>query len=350
MEKQIYEILYIKVVQKHDIIEENSGDDTIMPSLILEGGTFRPIFSAGVMDALLDEDLMFPYVIGVSAGICDGFSYISKQRERNLQILLNHRNDSRYVGKKNLLKEHSLFGLDFVYNVIPNKLYPFDWETFHQYDGKILVGVTNAQTGHIEYKDGKKLDKKCTMLRATCALPLVFPSIDLDGAPYYDGGIADPIPIRKAIKDGNDKHLIILTRPEGYKKELSRSHKVTARILKKKYPKLPELLLNRHTRYNHTVAFCEQLERDGKAIVLRPEYPIDSMESDIDVLKSTYDMGTTWQRIESETSKVYGVNASEKDDNKHGKGGADHGKNSGFRETIRGRTGNESDQESDRCM
>ena len=154
-----------------------------MASLILEGGTFRPIFSAGVMDALLDNDIMFPYVIGVSAGICDGFSYVSRQRERNLQILMNHRNDPRYIGRQNLIKEKSLFGLNFVYNVIPNKLYPFDWDTFYKYDGKILVGVTNALTGEIEYKDGKDLDEECMMLRATCALPLVFPAINLDGIP-----------------------------------------------------------------------------------------------------------------------------------------------------------------------
>lgn len=262
-----------------------------MPGIILEGGTFRPIFSAGVMDALLDEDIMFPYMIGVSAGICDGFSYISKQKERNLRILMNHRNDKRYMGAGNLLKERSLFGLDFVYDTIPNKLYPFDWKTFNEYKGTIKVGVTNAWTGKAEYKDGMKLDKKCTMLRATCAIPFAFPAIYVDGKPYYDGGVADPIPIRKSMEDGNEKNLIVLTRPEGYRKELSKSNKIAAKLLKKKYPHLPELLLNRHTRYNKTVRYCEQLEKEGKAVILRPEYPIDSLEKDIDVLKQTYDMG-----------------------------------------------------------
>ena len=92
-----------------------------------------------------------PYMIGVSAGICDGFSYISKQRERNLKILMNHRNDKRYMGAGNLLKERSLFGLDFVYDTIPNKLYPFDWKTFNEYKGTIKVGVTNAWTGTVSY-------------------------------------------------------------------------------------------------------------------------------------------------------------------------------------------------------
>ena len=262
-----------------------------MPGIILEGGTFRPIFSAGVMDALLDEDIMFPYMIGVSAGICDGFSYISKQKERNLKILMNHRNDKRYLGAGNLLKDKSLFGLDFVYDTIPNKLYPFDWKTFYEYEGRIRVGVTNAWTGKVEYKDGMKLDKKCMMLRATCAIPLVFPAIYVDGKPYYDGGLADPIPIRKSIKDGNEKNLIVLTRPKGYRKELSRSHKITAKLLKRKYSHLPELLMKRHIEYNKTVRYCEKLEQEGKAVILSPEYPIESLEKDIDVLKQTYDMG-----------------------------------------------------------
>ena len=144
------------------------------------------------------------------------------------------------------------------------------------------MGVTNALTGEIEYKDGKDLDEECMMLRATCALPLIFPAINLDGVPYFDGGIADPIPVRKAIRDGNDKHLIVLTRPKGYKKELSKSHKVTSRLLKRKYPKLPDLLLNRHVEYNRTVRYCERLEREGKAVILRPDHPIDSFEKDID--------------------------------------------------------------------
>ena len=136
-----------------------------------------------------------------------------------------------------------------------------------------------------------KLDKMCMMLRATCAIPLVFPAIYVDGKPYYDGGLADPIPIRKSIKDGNEKNLIVLTRPEGYRKELSRSHKITAKLLKRKYPHLPELLMKRHIEYNKTVRYCEKLEQEGKAVILRPEYPIESLEKDIDVLKQTYDMG-----------------------------------------------------------
>ena len=141
-----------------------------MPALVLEGGTFRPIFSCGVMDALLDHDLLFDYVIGVSAGITYAVSYLSRQRGRNLEVLRRYRNDKRYLGARNLLRDHSVFGVDFVFSTIPNELIPFDWEAFHTYRGRALVGVTNARTGQAEYLDGMRLDRPSTMLRATLSL------------------------------------------------------------------------------------------------------------------------------------------------------------------------------------
>ena len=264
-----------------------------MPGLVLEGGTFRPIFSAGIMDAMVKHNVMFPYCIGVSAGITDGFSYASKQIGRNLEILKQYRNDKRYLGAGNMLKSRSLFGIEFVFEEIPNTLLPFDWETFAAYEGRFLVGVTNARTGKTEYLDGKKLDKKNSMVKATCAIPLMFPPVLIEGQEYYDGGICDPIPVRKALADGNDKLLIVLTRPKGYEKTLGSSSKIAARLLKRKYPNLVEPLLTRHAIYNETVRFCDELERQGKAIVLRPaeEGIIDSMEKDVDKIVASYQYG-----------------------------------------------------------
>lgn len=262
-----------------------------MPSLILEGGTFRPIFTAGVLDALLDNDINFPYCIGVSAGITNGVSYISKQKGRNLEVITKYRNDKRYFGYGNFLKCKSIFGLDFVFDAIPNTLVPFDMTTYQQFDGKVLIGVTNAKTGNTEYLDGKNLDDKATMLRATCALPIFFPVIKINGNEYYDGGICDPIPIRKAISDGNEKHLIILTQPKGYIKEASKKNIYVSKMLSRKYPKLKEPLLTRHNQYNETLEFCHKLEKEGKAIIIRPDYALDSFEKNVDVLKSTYDHG-----------------------------------------------------------
>lgn len=264
-----------------------------MSALILEGGTFRPIFSSGVMDALLDFGIEFPYVIGVSAGITDGFSYVSKQPKRNYDILMNHRHDKRYVGMRNYLSDRSLFGLKFAYETIPNELYPFDWETFLKNPAEIKVGVTNVQTGQCEYLNGKELDKHCTMLKATCAIPFAFPVIPLDGKEYYDGGICDPIPVRQAQKDGHDKMLIVLTRPQGYQKRLSKANVLASRRLKKKYPQLVEPLLTRHELYNETLAYCEDLQKAGKAVILRPseEIQIDSFEKDLQKIDAIYHYG-----------------------------------------------------------
>lgn len=262
-----------------------------MPSLILEGGTLRPIFSSGVMDALLDHDIMFPYVIGVSAGISNGISYVSKQKQRNLQIMKHFRNDPRYIGYRNFLRNRSLFGLDFIFDEIPNQHIPFDTDTFHRYTGQVLVGVTNAHTGLTEYMDGQKADRAWTMMRATCAIPVYFPAIEINGSHYYDGGITDPIPIRKAIADGHEKHLIVLTQPKGYIKPASKANKAVAQLLKRKYPMLVEPLLTRHLKYNETVAFCEQLEREGKAVLIRPEYKLNSFEKDYAKLEASCNHG-----------------------------------------------------------
>jgi len=262
-----------------------------MPSLVLEGGTLRPIFSSGVMDALLDHDLMFPYCIGVSAGISNGVSYISKQKQRNLQILEQFRNDPRYMGFGNFLRSRSLFGLDFVFGEIPKRLIPMDMDTYRSYMGQVLVGVTNAHTGLTEYMNGMEADQDWTMLRATCAIPLFFPAIELNGSKYYDGGISDPIPIRKAIEDGNEKHLIVLTQPKGYVKEFSKQNAFAAKLLRRKYPMLEELLLTRHNKYNETVAYCEQLEHEGKAVIIRPDYKLESFEKDVSKLRDNCNHG-----------------------------------------------------------
>ena len=264
-----------------------------MPGLILEGGTFRPVYSCGVLDALLDHDLMFDYVIGVSAGITYAYSYLSRQRGRNLEVFTKYRNDKRYLSLRNYPKCHSMFGLDFVFDEIPNKLLPFDWDTFNAYKGRILVGVTNAQTGKAEYLDGMQLDLPCTMLRATCAIPFYFPAIEMGGVPYYDGGLADSIPIVKALHDGSEKNLIVLTRPEGYRKTTTGSTRAAAHALHRKYPQLSETMLSRAKRYNDTVCFCEQLvkKQPEDTVLLRPDYPLNSFEKDVSMLRRNYEHG-----------------------------------------------------------
>ncbi|MFP3919583.1 patatin family protein [Lysinibacillus telephonicus] len=260
-------------------------------SLILEGGTFRTVYTAGILDAMLDHEIMLPYIIGISAGAINACSYISKQKERTLRVFVDYRHDKRYMGIRNFLKEKSIFGLNFAYDVIPNQLELFDWDTYQKYEGTILVGVTNALTGEVEYMNALEMDHECTLLRATCAIPILFPEIKINNIPYFDGGLADPIPIKKAIEDGYQKHVIILTRPNGYRKELDRQSKWAMRLLKKKYPKLADLIEDRIDKYNETLDYCEQLEKEGKAFIFRPEYAMNSLEKDVDIMKENYNMG-----------------------------------------------------------
>lgn len=262
-----------------------------MPGLVLEGGTFRPLFSCGVLDALLQHSIKFPYCIGVSAGISDSISYFAGQQGREIEIIRKYRNDKRYLGINNLKKDKSLFGLDFIFGEIPEKLVPLDKEAFMKYNGSIHVGVTNARTGEAEYMDCRNMDEKYTMLRATCALPMFFPPIEIDGEKYYDGGISDPIPVKKAIRDGNRKNLIILTRPKEYVKTLKKSNIILARRMEKEFPQMAELLVNRHIHYNKTVRYCEHLETEGRAVIIRPEHPLDSFQKDIKKLIEAHDEG-----------------------------------------------------------
>ncbi len=262
-----------------------------MTGLVLEGGTFRGIFSAGFMDALIEEKIEFPYIIGVSAGISNAASYVSKQFGRNIEILKKYRNDKRYMGAGNYFRCKSLFGLDFVYGEIPNSLVPFDYEEYHRYSGKFVVGVTNADTGRLECLDGLKDTDKWQYLRASCAIPGYFPPIIIDGKPYFDGGLASPVCVKQALKDGCTKTVIILTQPEGFVKKCGKGNVVMSQLIKKKYPAMEMALLARHKLYNSQIKFCEKLERRGKALIFRPAQMLDSFQSDTEKLEEYWKMG-----------------------------------------------------------
>lgn len=263
-----------------------------MPGVLFEGGSFRAIFSCGVMDALLEENVMFPYCIGVSAGAADSASYISRQRERNLNMLMQYRNDKRYMGWRNFLKkERSLFGVDFVFREMPNKLFPFDMETFQSYSGKFVIVTTDVETGKPRYFQKEDVDNRFDVFCATCALPLYFQAVRIGDKMYYDGGVSDPVPIGKLRADGHEKALIVLTRPEGYRKECGKSDRIASRMIRRRYPVVAQNLLHRYQVYNDSVEMCEKMQRDGKAVLIRPKEPIDSFEKDVDVLRYFYNMG-----------------------------------------------------------
>lgn len=264
-----------------------------MTGLVLEGGAFRGLFTAGVLDALLEIGADFKYVVGVSAGATNAYSYISKQKGRNLEIMERFLDHKRYVGYGNLIRCKSIMDLDFVFDEIPNKHCIFDYNTFYDYDGKMLVGAFNIETGEVEYFDKDSLDEKNTILRASCAIPLMFPFAKINGKLYADGGLKDSIPIKKSIEDGNKKNIIVLTRNQGYIKEQSKANKLTYKLYKNKYPKLADVLNNRYLEYNSQVQLCESLERDGSAIIIRPTVKMDvsRFERDKNKLKEIYNNG-----------------------------------------------------------
>lgn len=262
-------------------------------SLVLEGGTFRTVYTAGVLDALMEEDLYFPYIVGISAGAINAVSYVSKQKGRTIDVLTRYRNDPRYMGVRNFWKEKSLFGLDFSYNVIPNEIILFDWETYFAYDGEVEFGVTNSLTGEIEYTNAKEMDRKCQMLRATCAIPFAFPEILMNDIPYYDGGLANAIPVDRAIEKGYDKHVLILTRPDGYVKTSGKGTKLSVKLLRKKYPNLIQVLTSRAARYNERMEEIKQLEQQGNVFIFKPDHALKSFEGKVENMKAGHEMGYT---------------------------------------------------------
>ena len=241
--------------------------------LVLEGGAHRTVFSCGVMDALLDSDVHADYVIGASAGITYGISYLSRQTGRNREMLRRFVNKSQYMGIQHLLdpRNRSFYNLRYVFDTIPNKLLPFDYETFSQFEGTALAAVTNMQMGRAEYLPVPSDDKQWKVLQATCALPLLFKPIEIGGVKYADGGIADSIPYAKALSDGCEKVIIILTRERTYRKGVEKAMNIAIRNARKKYPAYAELLRTRHERYNESIEEIAKLEADGRVYVIAPE-------------------------------------------------------------------------------
>ena len=255
--------------------------------LVLEGGASRTIFTCGILDALLENDIFINYVAGASAGISYGVSYLSKQIGRNHRITAEYMNDKRYMGFRNMLKRdnRSYYGLDFVFGEIPAKLIPYDFEEYRKNGENGFGAVTNIETGKPEYLRVSADDKNWTVLRASCALPLLFQPIKINGRYYMDGGITDSIPFKYAFDSGYDKLIVVLTRPRGYVKAPEKLW-TAVKLAYPKYPNLAQALKNRHIMYNNEIAELEQLEKEGSVLILAPEkdYGISRTEHDPAVL------------------------------------------------------------------
>ena len=241
-------------------------------AIVMEGGALRTIYSAGVCDALLDAKLMPDYFVGVSAGAAYGVSYLSQQKQRNLQIVCTYANDRRYMGIGNLLnpKNRSYFGLDFSYREIPDHLIPFDYDALARYPGEAEAVVTNLDTGKADYLPiDRGHDPEC-ILQATCAMPLLFPIYHIHGQPYLDGGCADAIPYQRAFDRGGDRVVVILTRERSYVRHREKSEALIEHHYRN-YPNFVATMRCRREDYNRCRERLFQLEQQGRVLVLAPE-------------------------------------------------------------------------------
>ena len=238
--------------------------------LVLEGGALRAIFSSGVCDGLLEGGVMADYVIGVSAGIAYGVSYVSRQPRRNLEVVTRFARDRRYMGLRNLTARDNrcYFGLEFAYSTIPNQLIPFDYDTFAAFPGEVEAVVTNLNTGKADYLPVPRRDRESIVLQASCAMPLLFPIFEIGGQPYLDGGVGDAIPWRRAL-DRCDRVIVVLTRPRTYRRKPDRMMNLIRRRYRE-YPAFVEAMEGRAEAYNRDRAMLFRAERAGKLLVIAP--------------------------------------------------------------------------------
>ncbi len=273
-----------------------------------EGGAYRTIFTSGVLDVFLDQDIMADYFIGVSAGICYGISYPSRQKERNLKILQTYGTDRRYLSFWNLLnpKNKSIYGIQFAFYDVPHKHILLDYDALADFKGEIIAVVTNIETGKAEYLPVPRHKAAMDLLLATCAMPVLFPIIEYDGGRYMDGGIANPIPYERAIADGCDKNIVILTRERDYHKSSEKSLDFAARFYKK-YPHFADALKRRSELYNQSRDRLFQLEREGRLVVICPEDTagFKRTEKDQAKIRALYDQGIDVAQRELDKIKEY---------------------------------------------
>ena len=263
--------------------------------LILEGGGMRATYTGGAVDALMDAGVDLGYVIGVSAGANVGSHYVAGQRERSHRTFVDLVADPRYAGWRNVPRERSWFGMDFIFRTLPDELAPFDYDGFKASPRTLVSAVTDCATGTARYYAQHDRDPRWyvqTLLRASCSLPILAPPVAVEGRPCVDGGLSDSIPILRAVQDGNPRNVVVLTRNAGYRKPPPR-YRALSRVLLARYPAVYRAMLRRPAVYNASLDLAAQMERAGSAFVLRPVRPlvVGRMERDLGKLEALYRQG-----------------------------------------------------------
>lgn len=261
--------------------------------LVLEGGALRGLFTAGVLDVLMENNIEFDGVIGVSAGACFGCNYITKQIGRTIRYNIKYAKDDRYCSIKSLIKTGDIFGAEFCYDTLPNVLDPFDTEAFEESRTSFYVVATDVLTGKAVYHRINSIDKEAMeWIRASASMPLVSNIVQIQDGYYLDGGIADSIPVKAFEKLGFDYNITVLTKPRGYRK----SEDKTIPLVKMKYKKYPEFvkaMKNRHIAYNEQLHDVFESEKAGNNFVICPKapLPIGHISHDAAVMKEVYELG-----------------------------------------------------------
>ena len=277
--------------------------------LVLEGGALRTIYSSGVCDGLLEAGLGFDYVVGVSAGIAYGVSFLSGQFGRNLEILTRYANDKRYMGKRNMLRRgnrHCYFGLDFAYDTIPNRLVPYDYAALDRWNGVAEAVVTDIETGRAAYFPLDRRDKRFVLLRATCAMPLLFPIFDYQGVRCLDGGVADAIPWKRALEMGCDRVVVVLPRERDYHKKPEHLMGLM-RTVYHRYPKFLNVMARRAELYERSREELFAAERQGRVLVYCPDSTQGFSRTERDVVKihALWQQGLDHARARADETTAY---------------------------------------------
>lgn len=266
--------------------------DTNDIGLVLEGGGMRGVFTCGVLDYFMDNDIRFPYTVGVSAGACNGLSFMSRQRGRakysNIDMLAKY----NYIGFRHYLRKRNIMDFDLLFHEFPDHIVPYDYDTYFASPDRFEMVTANCITGEANYFEEKtNKDRVIDIVKASSSLPIVCPIAYVDGIPMLDGGIVDSIPVERSMGQGYHKNIVILTRNKGYRKE-KKDIKIPSFVYRK-YPAMRKALGSRNSLYNYQLDLVDRLEEEGKAFVVRPEKPItvDRIEKDTDKLVALYEEG-----------------------------------------------------------
>lgn len=261
--------------------------------LILEGGAMRGLFTAGVIDVLMENDVVFDGAVGVSAGAAFGCNYKSKQIGRVIRYNQKFAGDKRYCGISSLLKTGNLYSTEFCYHDVPLKHDVFDFEAYESNPMEFYVVCTDIESGNAVYHKFEGYnDHGFDWIRASASMPLVSQIVEIEDQKLLDGGVADSIPVRFFESIGYDKNLAILTQPKGYQKKKNPLLPLI-KIKYKKFPNLVRAMANRHNVYNDTLDYIEKREAENKLFVLRPEakLPVGKTEKDPEKMMQAYLIG-----------------------------------------------------------